>query len=507
MKPPLSIAAVMVTLTLMAGCASGPPSAPSPTVTTYYPIELGNQSNFLRVDKTFFLGHRVERFRLKVRFVNPGRTAQWIPGVTLLFESPGGFQRFQSLPPDADMDGSFWTQEFTTNFTNIRIGSNNIVDFDGGQPRFEIVAVERHFLPGVDRDDLPTASTGARRNALTLLRGDDVIAFSPGLAEAQHYRIPVATTPRTQSLYISPRTLSLNNSIGLKVHLSTTGFVFPDANVTWIEPAPGDSGIYTEFTRTAGQDTFVTVVSTVIAPYLIRQTWLVEQFEDIVMERDGQMRAAPDIDLNPIRGDASQDMPFNAQIADYLQGSADFDRRIRETVAVASAFALDASDGQMRFRSAELHRNIRATRNVDVQFSICATPPCRANAGFSRISMFNTDLSNPASAGRTVHHEWGHWDYGLPDEYVDVSGPPPTLFSDAIDPNSLMGTSASTEFCTANNHRWAADAGGEEESSWTQIADQYPGVAPAPVTFSTLSHGRYLDVLHKLEALLSYTIH
>src|SRR5262245_4646476 len=191
-----ALALVIVPLTLVTGCTS--PSAPDPIVQTYHPIELGNQGNFVNIDKTFFLGHRVERFRLRVRLVNPGFAAQWIPGIAISLGPPGAsLQQFQDVPADAEPDGSFWTQEFASNFVVIRIRSGGtLVNFQGGQPRFEIVAVERYFLPGVDRNDLPTASTGARRNALTLSRGEDVIAFSPALGEAQHYRIPAATEPR-----------------------------------------------------------------------------------------------------------------------------------------------------------------------------------------------------------------------------------------------------------------------------------------------------------------------
>ncbi len=516
MKTRLSIAILAMTMILVAGCSGCPPRPQSPIVQTYYRLELGNQRNFLNGrGLNLFLGHRVERFKLKVRFVNPGRSQQWIPGVNLSFVSnQGGFQEFNGLTAGADADGSFWTQEFTANWTDIRIGSGgSVVEFDGGQPRFEIVAVERHFRSGSDRDDVPTTvandpTATADRNFQRLGRGE-VLAFSPNVGEAQHFRIDSGNTARTESLYISPRLLSLNNSTGLKIHISNTEFVHPEANVTWIEPVSGDTGIYTEFQSVPGQDKFVTVVNTVIVPYLIRHTWLVERFEAIEMERDENMDAAPTVNLAAIRNGASQEQSFNAQLADYIHENANFDRRIEEALVIACAFALDGSNGQMRYQSAELDRDISFFRNVDVQFSICDdidNPDCRANTSGTRISMFTVDLNDPASAGWTFHHEWGHWDYGLPDEYVDVSGPPPSLSSAAIDPNTLMGTFASNEFCTPQNHFWAEDFGGEEESGWTQIADQYSAVAPGAVTFGDLSYCRYLDVLHKLEALFVLTI-
>lgn len=516
MKSRLSIAALLLSLLFGASCRGCRPVTSSPIVETYYRFELGNRENFLNGRGiNIFLGHRVERFRLKVRFVNPGRSAQWIPGVNLSFVSNNsGFQQFSSLPAGADPDGSFWTQEFTTNWTEIRIGSGGgVIGFDGGRPRFEIVAIERHFRSGSDRDDVP--STVANDPTVTddrtfqRLGRNEVLGFSPNVSEAQHYFINSGTAPRLESLYISPRLLSTNNSTGLKIHISNTGFVHPEANVTWIEPEQGDTGIYTEFINTPGQDTFITVVNTVLTPYLIQHAWLSQLFQNIDMERDENMDAAPAVDVAGIRNAVSHDNPFHVQLADFIRENGTFDRRINEALTIASAFALDASNGQFRYRSANLHRDIDFFRNVDVQFSICNDPndpDCRANASGTRISMFTLDLNDPVGAGWTFHHEWGHWDYGLPDEYLDINGPPPSsLSSDAIDANTVMATSDATEFCTPQNHFWAEDAGGEEESCWTQIDDQY-AVDASVITFGDLSYSRYLDVLHSLQRKITLNI-
>lgn len=516
MKTNHLLLALAATIAGLTGCSSTPITASS-ILETSYPIELGNEKNVLADrGKVFFLGHRVERFRLKARFVDPdGRTGPWVPGVTVSFAANGAVEQFGQLPPDAEPDGSFWTREITGNSVRIQLSTaGQLADFLGGRPRLEIVAVDRQFLADSAPDDVPISapapSGGSLNTAPVMALDDEVIGFSPGLGEAQHYRILLpGSEPRLESLYISPRFFGfgLDNDVGLKVHISPTGFVSPTADVQWIEPAPGDSGIYTEFENVPGQALSVTVVSTLPVPYLIRDTRMVERFSSLVLERDELMANAPDIDVDGIRDGAGPDAPFNAQIADYLQPSATYDRRIREALVIGSAYALDGSDGQMRFLSAELHRDTDPFRDVDVHFAICddlGDPACRANAGPFHIDMFTGDLRDPVGAGWTLHHEWGHFEYGLPDEYIDISGPPP-LFADAIDPNSLMGTRSSTEFCTPFNHFWAEDAGGEEDSAWTQIADQYD-VSPAPTTFAELSQGRYLDVLHKLDSLLDVTV-
>lgn len=95
----------------------------------------------------------------------------------------------------------------------------------------------------------------------------------------------------------------------------------------------------------------------------------------------------------------------------------------------------------------------------------------------------------------------------MPDEYVDIHGTPPELFSLAIDPNSMMGTKSSSEYCYAANHLCVSDPGGscdDAESMWTLLVDQYT-VLPS-VDSGGLKVGRYLDVLHKLRKLLDISI-
>ena len=119
--------------------------------------------------------------------------------------------------------------------------------------------------------------------------------------------------------------------------------------------------------------------------------------------------------------------------------------------------------------------------------------------------MFQVDeLNDPLTGGWTFNHEWGHWKYSMPDEYVDVSGPPPVLFSLAIDGNSIMGTSASSEFCNAKNHLGLAGDSSVDTSMWSLLQDQFD-VLPS-LDSGGLKMGRYMDVLHQLDDLLELTV-
>ena len=228
------------------------------------------------------------------------------------------------------------------------------------------------------------------------------------------------------------------------------------------------------------------------------------------MERDEDLGKPLGTNANDLINNTDRNHPYDAQLGRFLKQEPPIDFRIKEMMVVASARMLDASDGLFRIGSADLHRNIKWYRNVDVQYQAGSG---RANFNGSRITMFEKDdLQNPISGGWTFHHEWGHYEYSMPDEYEDLIARPPFDFSLAIDPNSVMGTSSSNEFCYSENHMATEGiqypTGGIHNlrtSMWELLVNQY-SVLQSPIA-GGVNDGRYLDVLNKLEDLFTFTIH
>jgi len=486
-----------------AGCQ---PQPSSPFINTFVSIPLGNEKNVLNISKPLFLGHRIESFRLRVKFDNPCRTANWISGVTLSLKSGSTtWQEMTSLPSSAGSDGSFWTVQITGNKVWINIFSNGEVRFDGGSPAFQILEIERHFKAGSSRNDLPTTDL-SNDTILYIPRGFEAIGFSPQVAEAQHYIIDTRSfglLPQVLTVYVSPFLPEMWNDVGLFVAVSTNGFKPYDTD-NWINPVSGDSGVYHEFFVPPNtNNVYVTIKTTLAAPYFLSVKNLRMVFTDIIMERDQDIGDPRGSDRQNLRDRTSRQFPYGTQFSYYLAENPSIDRRIREVMVLASANMLNSSDGYLRLGSAVLNRQIDWWRDVDVQFQEGSG---RANASWTRINLFeDEELQNPITGGWTFLHEWGHWEYGMPDEYFDISGPPPTDYSVAIDPNSLMGTRATTEFCHSLNHYYSEDMGGTNESMWQLLVDQY--LMSPPTNSGGLHIAKYYDVLHKLDDLFILTIY
>lgn len=494
------------------------PPPPTTTFETFVSIPLGNGSNAVSIAKPFFLGHRVESVRLRVRFHIPNRTNHWINGVTLRVREAGAtgvVQQFANLPTTAAADGSFWTRRFNGNAVWISIFSSGIIGFDGGQPEFQILEVDRRFEPATSRDDVPAANL-AGDNHLNLSPGHEAIAHTPGTSESQHFAINTwAYTSQRFAIYASPFLPDLGNDVGLRLSLSVpvaspngvipATFRSPSDEGVWERPAGGDSGIYYEFVvPPKTPHVLITVNSALRAPYFLSVNRVRKIFYNVVMERDEEIGTPAATNDLALRNLTSNEFPYGWQLADFLPENPNIDQRIEDVTVLASAYMLDASDGMFRFGGAKLYRNISWSRNVDVQFK---KGEGRANAGAFKITMFEDDeLQEPLGGGWTFHHEWGHWEYNMPDEYIDVSGPPPLDFSLEVDPNSVMGTRATTEFCHEDNHQWTEDAGNaDEESMWQLLVDQYE-VLPGQDS-GGLNQGRYLDVLNQLNKLLEFRVY
>lgn len=498
----------MVGILSIIATAHTPGPTPSSVQDTFVSISLGNRKNFISIAEPVFLGHRVERFKLRVRFNNPDRESHWLPGVTLAFRNLGtSFEEHTELPSTANADGSFWTGFIPGNRVWIMIFGRGagIVDFDGGQPQFEILGVERYFDSAISRQNVPSTDVNSPQ-VLHITRGFEAIGYSPvGGTEAQHFVISTwSYDTQVIGLYISPLLPSMWNDIGVSLAVSNSGFKSLSDSTGWVSPAARDTGIYTEFVVPATTTyMFVTVKTTLSAPYFFSFQLVDTIFRDIVMERDEEINTPAGTNTQALINKTSNDFPYGKQLADFLQESPTIDQRIRELVVLASAHMLNASDGMFRIGGVKSHTDIDFFRDVDVQFNKGSG---RAEDVGSHFDLYEVEeLDNPLDGAWTFHHEWSHYEYDMPDEYIDVNEPPPAQTnSEAIDPNSLMGTKDSNEFCHRRNHRWSEETDAEEESMWDLLVEQYE-VSPAQDA-GGLNHGQYMDVLNKLKKSIKYEV-
>ena len=337
------------------GPSPKPPSSPPSThVKIFYPIPLGNGSNVVSIGKPIFLGHRVQSFRLRVRFENPGRTAHWLGGVKLsLRDQTGNIIDYTSLPSTASSDGSFWTDVLAGNRAWLGITSTGFVDFLGGQPRLEILEIDRSMSPSSTADEVPSLAE-TDPGVLGFSNGFEAVALPPAVSEALHYNIFVwDSEARNVGIYVSPFLPELWNDVGLRVAISTSGYKPKSDQTGWLRPDAGDSGVYAEISVPPHtRRLFVTISTVASAPYLLAAQRIRKRFGGIVMERDEDIAQPAEVDTNGLMNATSREFPYGKQFHDYIFAHPDVDKRIRQMMVIASAHMLDASDGMFRFRKA-----------------------------------------------------------------------------------------------------------------------------------------------------------
>ncbi len=490
---------LLFTIITGAGCGT---AIPSDRIDTFITIPLGHVRNVLDISKPLFLGHRVSSFRLRVKINNPNSTSHWINGVTLSFTSGSHSEEITELPASR-VNGAFWTQIINGNKVWINIVSDGVVYFQGGSPSFEIIEIERFFEPGSAREDIPKAII-SNEDVLVVGGNYEVIGFSPRAAEAQHYIFnAMAPIPYWASVYVSPFSPETWNDVGLFVDVSFDGFKSYDHTV-WIQPEYGDSGVYHEFlVPPFTQYVYVTVKTALATPYFVNYRPMRQIYSNIIMERDYNIGTPTGSDLEAIKSRAGRVRPYNKQLSDYLRANPDINQRINELMVIASASLLNATDGYFRYGSAVLNSQIDWWRDVDVQFSAGSDT---ANTTWSRINLFeDEELQNPVTGAHVFVHEWSHWDYGMPDEYIDSTNPEGERSTTPIDTNSKMGNSVVSEYCTDLNHWSSEDLGLTDESMWQLLDDQYS--ISTPDSGGGHRVATYMDVLHKLDDLFDLTIY
>jgi len=479
---------------------------------------LGRSRNNFDIRHDFYAGPNVTHVRFKLKFVQLGAPISWITGVAIVLstESGGVFverQRITQLPTDA-VGGEFWTNEMIGNFVRIQVTSLGQFVPVGAASAVQISKVGYQYGSAVAVDAVPTASTvyvdyGNTRHGYALLQPNrEVYSQSIGLSPATHYYrfdVPAGTTDR-YFVYVSPLNFKLGNDVGLVLGLSDSSFVKPSIGTAptpgKIIPAVGDTGIYEAFgPYPDGKTVFLAVRSSVGASYSISVSQPQRLFNiDIEMEDSfsGGRTTATSLD-----GMVTMwFQPHSQQLRRYLPTSRTYPIRMEEVVAMASANMLASTQGLMRFDAADIYLSTHWWRNVDL---VVKQGSGRAETGVFSITMYQNDLNEPISGARTLLHEWGHFEFGLDDEYLDIS---PVDLSTSIDPNSLMGLDNDSfiRFCDIN-HQWA-DGIADWQSNWYALRDKYnlwnywasEGREWLPADQESL----FQDVLHKIESLMTF---
>lgn len=137
---------------------------------------------------------------------------------------------------------------------------------------------------------------------------------------------------------------------------------------------------------------------------------------------------------------------------------------VRALAVDASRQLYDSTDGLMRFDVVTIYKTERDFTSADVY--IHDEDDYRANANSHDIDIARQHLEN--RNGWTVVHEWGHYEWGLPDEYEEID----ETTTNFLCPNSMMSTKAAMDFCVDMNHDPTGELGGD--SMWYEIWDQYP---------------------------------
>lgn len=498
--------------------------------TTHFAIPLGNVDNVILIRKTYYAGPNVTKFRLAFRFVSP-EDEDWPANLKFCLTDASSLVVLKSFTRDINrINKLFWSDEISGNTVGILLTSedkrlSNIT----GYPRLEIDSVETWHTHDLALRE-PKVS-----NALKLYMGGEVIAFFADVT-AEHFfyadipQYPSNWLPIT-SIYISPFAPNHNNL--LEPELTYSGGSFSSAAFT-VKPQSGDAGIYHEFPR-VNEKVCIQVRAKKTGHYLLTVQNLRWLHSGVVTEWDHSFdgKTPPKINDKPVinsingisdKGDFTK--VYEYQLNQYINDSASsYSRRFKEMFTFASSRALAASEGYLRFSSTDLYHATDPFRDVDLYIKDCTsdvsqTSPSycydRENSNINghpclnyRINLYRKDLNEPYSGGYILHHEWGHYDYGMFDEYLDQYGTEDTLPSWAACPNSIMGTSRNFEFCSYLNHKTATGVPAGQNPAWEFLTMRYgimlpniplPGVYPQ-------NQATYLDVLHKLEDLIEITHH
>jgi hypothetical protein len=465
---------------------------------------------------------------------SPGHPGNWINGLKIEIFShplkpllappwydPTLLQTIDSLP-SGHVNGEFWTVEIPGNSAHLVISSNNnfvSVRELGSFLFMTKVAIVRD--PSISSNYIPPST-----HPLSNLHSDEIYEaynLTPlkasnreatgifgGLSPSPHYYYAFLNPNITYAIYVSPLNLSIGNDIGIVLGNSTNGFILPPTGTASsagkVMRKHGDTGIYYEIGPYSSAKTiYLTVRSSIGGSYFITVNEVAEKFEAVYEMSTGlQDKDAPNLDRSKYAGTVNYINPYGFQIGNFVGTEFNpykYTRRLKEVIVLASAHMLAASEGYLRFGHADIYVSEHWWLNTDI---FTHQINGRAYTSWSKINIFLNELNEPLRGARTLHHEWGHHEYGLGDEYLDVN--PDGSFI-PVDNNSVMGHGGSYngipafEFCTSKNHKWTS--GTDDDANWPVLESKYQIGWGSGYSYPS-EQGQYLDVLHALDSYIDF---
>ena len=485
-------------------------------------IPLGFESNAFRFTRDVFMGKTVRRFRLKLRTSHPiGSSDSWITGLEVkIYAMPGQVHR-QTLNwlQTQDPEGGFWTNTIPGNWARLEINTvpmGNRISVGTLGTYFHIEKAEFDWDSSIPGAYVPSSNIGsinttevADATIIDTHNYERTTGLMIGVNDT-HYHYAILQPGFRYAVYVSPLSLALNNDVGLAVGISTSGFVALPVGTSAVPgkvvPRGGDRGVYHEIEPSASMRILYLTVSGVIShSYTLAVNRVKRRFSAVYEMSDGLAdKTAPAINYDIYSGAINFINPYGWQHRNFIASGStspvSYLRRLREVIVVAAADMLAASEGYARFNRADIYLSEHTFLNTDVFVHQIRG---RAYASPSKVNIFLDELDEPVEGGATLHHEWGHFEYGMDDEYHEPGGA-----ISVIDHNSVMGTSGywqnipAFEFCTALNHVWRSNWDPTEadgESNWEIFTDKY-----SLVDGHNVATGQYHDVLHALRELIEF---
>jgi len=507
---------------VVSGCGGGPKEGWNNYSSDAF-LPLGFEQNQLDLRAGFYAGHHARRLQLQFQLVTDDTQGAWVPGITIqlsvmttgLYGFPAAqvVQTISAQPLGSGTDGTFWTPVIVGNWVGIHITSTSPVQVGhpAGALLIRRVKVDWDASYSKDAPQSSLVSLGPNHfTAMPLGNNGELTSFLVG-ANGTHYYWFNPPNTGTYSVYVSPYVWATDNDNGIVLGMSTNGFVQPTTGLASAAgkytPEPLDRGIYEELQLHEGQILYLTVRGVIGGAYTISVNEQATTFHPVIeMDEHLPQSGAQTLNLAGYRRPPAWTDPHANREADFLRANGTYLQRLIEVLTLASANMLAASEGYMRFDGADIFLSEHWWLNSDIEINDADDRPYTSP---TKINLFRNQLNKPLEGGRLLHHEWGHLEYDLEDEYADLQPGPSWLVADwntvMNGPQVFQGHIAEWEFCGKTNHRWTTGllglgGIGDEDANWVTIGSKYDLDSPDYPS----AHGQYHDVLKKLYKLMTF---